>query len=1475
MFRTASIAFSLVLLSLTAAFANHKIVPVTAPTIQAGILASADGDTVLVLPGTYTENINFSGHSVLVRSMAGPDSTFIAPADPNVTTVTAATGEQSPAGIMGFTIRNSGLSTTVAVACLGFSVTDNIFYDNIPSVTNPLTVIRVEGPAEIAYNTFYNNHGINCIYASDSCRIVNNTFDHNARGVYSTDPRTILVNNIVTNCTEYTVVGDYGLADYNLIWPGGQRSTTGEHGFVEDPDFVNAAGHDYRLDYLSLCIESGSPEPAYAPPGGGPPNIGAHGYGGSLVLPLPVRMLAGGNLLMRMPDSLPTFSWHFFEPGSTQTAYQIECGTDNNWTSAELWTSGEVGSSDTVAAYGGPPLAYGAVYFLRMRVHDGVSWGAWVEREMTMNGLPPAPMALYPLDSASTSVSSTGMGAETVADPDGDTLWYDFTIYADSNLTMPVFTALDVETRLPYTKSPICTILDDGKTYWWRCLVHDRYGGGVYSEPHMFVTHSTPTVLDAPARFARIQGALENAADFDTILVAPGTYSENLNTVNRKVVLRSSAGREVTILQAENTGWNVIAVESTTDSLPLIDGFTIRGTMYAPGVLQNGGILQNCDINTCRSHDGAGVRTGSQHAVVRNCLIHDNTATIFGGGVYVNRGRVEGCRIYNNQAEYGQGISIAYGATVIGNLIYNHHGSTETAAAISAGSAPVELYNNTIVGNTYGVVLQDGSEAKVWSNIIAFNEQLGYKDTYNQASLQNNDLYGNGLGDDHFDWHGISADPMFVDTAAHDYSLQISSPCIDAGGPASLGLDPDGTPRDIGAIPYLFAQPLAINVNLGSENMRHVIDSVPTFYWSILDSLSRPQTRFDLEVGPDPEADPLSLWQTGVVNTPDTSIQWGAIGSAGGLHDGDTNYYRIRIDVGDGFGPWRFGAFMMNIPPEVPIPLSPGDGDSVGAAGVSLAVDSVGNVDADTVWYDFEVFADTLADTPLVAFERVGYPHEPRTFVSTITILEPDRMYYWRSRAWDAHEYSDWCAWQSVYVRGSSVSLHVPGDYPTIQAALDAAAPYDTVEVAAGTYTGPGNRDLSYGWKGDITLFAPAGATATILDAGGSAAEPHRVVTGENGRESDLIFIGLTFRNAYADSAGGAVLGYRNNAPLYFRYCVFQNNHAGDGGAIACAQVDLWQCRFENNSAASAGGALFCSGSGTAGGCLFTDNSAEYGGVTGGAGSIDFSDCEFTGNTGQNGAVCGGSFVGHEFRRCLFNGNQGTLVYAGDAGGFAFYNCTIVNNSGTVALLYEGSIAYHDCIVASNGGAAASCPRKWPDYPYIGTASAEYSCIYGNGGDFTGCLTDDADTNGNFSLDPQFCDPTGDFRLRATSPCAGAASDGGYIGAFAIGCQPTDVNDGEPAVPYRFALQQNHPNPFNPSTVIQYSLEKRSEVRLRVFNILGEVVAELVTGRQAAGEYSVEWNGINRAGRPVASGVYFYRIEAGEFTASKKMLLLK
>lgn len=108
-----------------------------------------------------------------------------------------------------------------------------------------------------------------------------------------------------------------------------------------------------------------------------------------------------------------------------------------------------------------------------------------------------------------------------------------------------------------------------------------------------------------------------------------------------------------------------------------------------------------------------------------------------------------------------------------------------------------------------------------------------------------------------------------------------------------------------------------------------------------------------------------------------------------------------------------------------------------------------------------------------------------------------------------------------------------------------------------------------------------------------------------------------------------------------------------------------------------------------------------------------------------------------------------------------------------------------------------------------------------------------------------------------------------YLGANAIG----GSENGQLANSYR--LEQNYPNPFNPETHISYYLPKTSIVDLNIYNMLGQRIRTLVHQVQNAGSYTVQWDGKNDFGAPVASGVYLYNLTAGKFKESRRMVLLK
>ncbi|MDZ7721832.1 MAG: T9SS type A sorting domain-containing protein [candidate division KSB1 bacterium] len=127
----------------------------------------------------------------------------------------------------------------------------------------------------------------------------------------------------------------------------------------------------------------------------------------------------------------------------------------------------------------------------------------------------------------------------------------------------------------------------------------------------------------------------------------------------------------------------------------------------------------------------------------------------------------------------------------------------------------------------------------------------------------------------------------------------------------------------------------------------------------------------------------------------------------------------------------------------------------------------------------------------------------------------------------------------------------------------------------------------------------------------------------------------------------------------------------------------------------------------------------------------------------------------------------------------------------------------------------------------------------------------------------------------AGTQSATAADDGGPLGDLNNSLTGGSSVDSKQTLPTEFDLSQNYPNPFNPSTQIEFAVSKTSDVQLIVFNMLGQQVRTLVNESRKAGHYKLLWNGRDDLGRLVPSGVYFYKLKAGDLTAVRKMIMMK
>jgi predicted outer membrane repeat protein len=283
--------------------------------------------------------------------------------------------------------------------------------------------------------------------------------------------------------------------------------------------------------------------------------------------------------------------------------------------------------------------------------------------------------------------------------------------------------------------------------------------------------------------------------------------------------------------------------------------------------------------------------------------------------------------------------------------------------------------------------------------------------------------------------------------------------------------------------------------------------------------------------------------------------------------------------------------------------------------------------------------------------------------------------------------------------------------------------------------------------------------------------------------------------NSSYDAYGGAV-GLSGNCSPSFTNCHFEDNwsnlYAGAFFAYSSCIANLDGCSFINNVAGRVfgtgvgGGIHWKSGSsGTITNSYFLNNQGKSGGAISlqGHSDAEITNCIFDGNMAET--VHGGAIYSTEGSNptiswCIFENNSadsshGGAVACGSLGQADISNCTIAGNSasrgGAISALHTGeNLLLSNCILAFNSGAEAVFCDSADQVTF------ECSDIFGNsGGDWIGCIADQADTNGNFSADPMFCgiqNPDSVYALCTASPCASNHSpDGcGLIGAVGVGC---------------------------------------------------------------------------------------------------------
>jgi hypothetical protein len=428
--------------------------------------------------------------------------------------------------------------------------------------------------------------------------------------------------------------------------------------------------------------------------------------------------------------------------------------------------------------------------------------------------------------------------------------------------------------------------------------------------------------------------------------------------------------------------------------------------------------------------------------------------------------------------------------------------------------------------------------------------------------------------------------------------------------------------------------------------------------------------------------------------------------------------------------------------------------------------------------------------------------------------------------------------------------INVPADFSTIQGGINGSNNGDTVLVQPGTYV----ENINFNGKSIVVIGDTLDNSITIIDGDSSGL----VVSIMNGEDSTTVLAGFTIQNGMADWGGG--ISCENSSPTISNNTISENTTSA-GGGILC--LSFSSPTISNN--------------------IISRNTSD---VLGGAGILCFQGSS---PTISNNIISGNSSIG--------SSNDGGGIYCYEQS-FPIISNNIITGNSAIGNLGNSGLG---------GGiyCETSSPVVFNNIIWANIAG------YGLGNDVAvGTLTtpifyycDIQDTievsasfgTGVISEDPHFRDAeNGDFHLMSTacgdsvdSPCidvgdpyildslldcswglGGLRSDMGAYGGGDSTLQAID--DYQSPLPTRPSLLQNYPDPFNSSTTIEYGLPEAGWVEIEVYDLLGRKVKTLVDEEKQAGQYQVVWDASN-----YSSGVYFYRIEAGEFTETRKMILLK
>ena len=911
---------------------------------------------------------------------------------------------------------------------------------------------------------------------------------------------------------------------------------------------------------------------------------------------------------------------------------------------------------------------------------------------------------------------------------------------------------------------------------------------GIGSGAQQPINAHIPRQRLVPDEFGTIQGAIDNSNRGDIIRVAGGTYQENVNVGDYRILY---GGYDPTF-QIRDSALHPSIVDANSSG----DGFLIANKDHI--------VIDGFEVMNASGTNDYGIYINSSEATVRNCDIHDCETGIRIDGTYVDgEAVIYRCRVYDNDEE--------------GIYIYDAD-NTEVEITLTAvygngldgvysSSSPTTFYGNTIaVNGGDGIDLRSSSGNGVTNNILCSNSGYGLICTSATPDNTYNCVWDNDLGN----YSGCSAgsgsmsvDPIFCDAPGGDVSVHATSPTLDAGqsgndiGALGVGCPPG--PQNLQVTQYGASLELSWSVppaERADVDYYIVYRDTSEFAETQIATVDAPDTTFtDITIPP-------CLMHNYWVSAVDLGALEGAVSNRAYddlCYGGPTNL-DVTFDEGGNELDWSPGEGSIDsyvimrstvvapaesvgftVAPDtfyvdtstsfcprdnyeyevVPVydtgwhgqpseevaidpEPSPPSGLSVEWSGSDAILTWDPNCECDIGRY--RVYQDTMPLSPPVNDSYlIGVPTDT-TF--TDEGLDTDKTYFYRLVARDASvqssEYSE-----MVYL-GQGQARLVPSVYMTIQEAIDASSALDTVLVSPGSYP----------------------ESITMKDA--------VLVTSTDGRATTTI----TSTNSPVVNAVGLC-----DLTIFSGFTV-------DGQGTAARGIDCWESY------------------------LLIEDSA-------------FQNCAAGANFSYGGAP---TVTG-----CTFTLNQNGITVSDSSRPFLSSN-TFDENS------FSGIM---------NSGTAG---------PEVGRALSDANDFL-NMGSFQIVNTGPSDVDADYNYWDDLCVDAGWFFGSVDyTPWTDATH-------VMVLTDCTGVLDDELG---RAHASYNFPNPFSPATAIRYTVpQPGTDVRISVYDLRGREVKTLVAEELPPGEYTTVWRGRDDSGNELGSGVYFYRVQIGDYRVDRKMVLMK